>query len=54
LNDELIKALEQLISASEPFLSGDVVDETSGTIPLIYALKASIEQAKEAIEKAKQ
>ena len=39
--------LERLIKAAEPFLSGNVVDETSGTIPLMEELRAAIEEAKE-------
>ena len=44
--EEIIKAL---IEASKPFASGDVVTETSGTIPLTDRLKAAIELAEKAM-----
>lgn len=37
--------LKNLINASRPFVSGDVVDGTSGTIPLMERLKSAIESA---------
>ena len=37
--------LENLVNASRPFTSGDIVDETSGTIPLMKRLKSAIERA---------
>lgn len=43
--NEVLKALEKLATASRPFLSGDVVDETSGTIPLMRELEQAIEEA---------
>lgn len=42
-DSELI--LENLVNASRPFTSGDIVDETSGTIPLIDRLKSAIKRA---------
>ena len=39
---ELESALSDLIDASKPFTSGDVVDETCGTIPLMERLENSI------------
>jgi hypothetical protein len=39
-------ALSSLIWASECFLSSEVVDETSGTIPLMDRLERAIEEAK--------
>ena len=42
--------IEELIAAAEPFLSPDVVDETSGTIPLMERLRLAIEAAKKATD----
>ena len=42
-------AMLELIQAAEPFLSGDIVDKTSGTIPLMGRLKKAILQAKETL-----
>ena len=39
--------LENLINASRPFTSGDVVDEVSTTVPLIERLKSAIKRAEE-------
>jgi hypothetical protein len=39
-------ALGTLVSASECFLSSEVVDETSGTIPLMDRLERAIETAR--------
>lgn len=41
--------LQRLIAAAKPFLSGDAVDETSGTIPLVEELRAAIEDAEKSI-----
>lgn len=35
--------IERLSQAAKPFLSGDIVDETGGTIPLMKALREAIE-----------
>ena len=40
------KVIEELIKAAEPFLDGDVVDETSGTVELMTVLKDKIDAAK--------
>lgn len=48
---ECEKILLELIKASEPFLSGDIVDETSGTIPLMQHLQVVIERAENYLEK---
>jgi len=39
-------ALDRLIAAAQPFTSRDIVDETSGTIPLMEELAAAIEAAR--------
>lgn len=42
----IIKAdIKELIDAAKPFLSGDIVVETSGTIPLMERLEEAIERA---------
>jgi|WetSurMetagenome_2_1015567.scaffolds.fasta_scaffold913273_2 hypothetical protein len=46
MNDELIK---ELIDASVCFVSGDVVDETDGTLPLMEKLKETIIKAQKII-----
>jgi len=46
---KLIEALLELIAASKHFLRDGVVDETSGTIPLIEALEDAIEKAESII-----
>lgn len=38
--------MAELIQAAKPFLSGDVVDETDGTLPLMDRLGRAIKQAK--------
>jgi len=48
--DEIRKALRDLVEASEPFTSGDVVDETSGTIPLMKSLDDAIKAARELLK----
>ena len=42
--------IRELIEAVEPFNSGDIVDETSGTIPLMERLEKAIEAAKTLLE----
>lgn len=37
-------AVKELRDASEPFTSGDTVDETGGTIPLMERLGSAIEK----------
>lgn len=44
--NKMEKVLRALIEAAEPFTSGDIVDETGGTLPLMRALEEAIEQAK--------
>ena len=44
------KILRDLIEAARPFTSGDVVDETCGTMPLMEALENAIEQAQELLD----
>jgi len=44
---KLKTVLEELIEAAEPFASGDIVDETSGTIPLMNRLERAIDRAGE-------
>jgi len=39
------KLIKELIEASKPFISGDIVDETSGTILLMEALEEAINAA---------
>jgi len=39
------EALDRLVIAAQPFTSPDVVDETSGTIPLMEELAAALEDA---------
>ena len=41
--------LQELIEAAEPFTSGDTVDETGGTIPLMERLEEAIKRAKESL-----
>lgn len=41
------KVLQELIQAAEPFTSGNIVDETDGTIPLMERLEKAIKKAKE-------
>lgn len=40
--DDVVEAVTRLMNAAEPFTSGNTVDETSGTIPLMKELKAAI------------
>jgi hypothetical protein len=39
-----------LIAAAKPFTNDDVVDETSGTIPLMEKLRKAIEAAEKQLE----
>jgi hypothetical protein len=43
------ETLQELIEAAKPFTSGDVVDETTGTIPLMTVLQAAIDAAETAL-----
>jgi hypothetical protein len=43
------ETLQALIEAAKPFTSGDVIDETTGTIPLLEALQAAIDAAEAAL-----
>lgn len=45
MTKEQIECVRKLIAAAKPFLSGDVVDETSGTIPLLEQLEDAISDA---------
>jgi hypothetical protein len=47
---DVSEALQRLIAAAKPFLSGDVVDETTGTIPLMQALQDAITAAEKELE----
>lgn len=38
------KAVKELRDAAEPFTSGDIVDETEGTEPLMERLEAAIKR----------
>ncbi len=49
MSDDLVKAILELIEASRPFTGGDVVDETSGTIPLMDRLEEAISQMESAL-----
>ncbi len=42
--------LRLLIKRSKPFLDSDIVDETSGTIPLMSKLEHAIKLSEEALE----
>jgi len=42
----LTSLIRELIEAAEPFLSPDVVDETTGTIPLMIRLEYAIKEIK--------
>lgn len=42
--------LRELIESARPFTSGDTVDETCGTIPLMARLKKAIEAAEKKLE----
>jgi hypothetical protein len=50
MNEELA-LLKKMIEAALPFLSGDVVTETSGTIPLMERLEEVITEAKALLDK---
>lgn len=44
-----LKAIQDLVAAAKPFTNGNVVDETTGTIPLMERLQQAIEQVAEFI-----
>jgi len=48
--DDLESILNKLIEASIPFTSGDTVDETCGTMPLMELLEDTINQSKKLLE----
>lgn len=50
MTPEKTQTLKDLIAAAKPFISGEVVDETSGTIPLMEALRKAIEAAEKQLE----
>ena len=47
------KILRELIEAARPFTSGNTVDETSGTIPLMERLSEAIRNAEKALNNAR-
>jgi 2-methylisocitrate lyase-like PEP mutase family enzyme len=49
----LLAALLSLIEAARPFTSPEVVDETTGTVPLMDALDEAIRRAEAAVEAGK-
>jgi hypothetical protein len=46
LTSEEIQTIRRLVEAAKPFLSPDVVTETSGTIPLMERLEEVITEVK--------
>ena len=50
MTPEQKRILEALIAAAKPFTSDDVVDETSGTIPLMESLRKAIAAAERELE----
>ena len=50
---QIVSIIKELIEAAKPFLSGDVVDETSGTILLIERLEQAIETGECWLEEVK-
>jgi hypothetical protein len=46
VNEEIRRVLLELIDAASPFTSGDVVDQTGGTIPLMDRLEDAIDEAR--------
>lgn len=48
--DDLELMLNKMIEASMTFTSGDTVDETCGTIPLMELLEDAINQSKKLLE----
>ena len=42
--------IRKLTSAARPFTSGDIVDKTGGTIPLMDKLGEAIEEAERFVE----
>jgi hypothetical protein len=47
MNEAERKAVLELIEAAKPFLDGNIVDETCGTIPLMNRLEAAIDAIEE-------
>ena len=43
------EAVKALVDAAKPFTNPNIVDETSGTIPLMERLKKAIEDAEKSI-----
>lgn len=52
MTPEQLQAITELIEAARPFLDTNIVDETSGTLPLMDRLKQAIEQAEEVCHRA--
>ena len=50
--DRVTELAKRLIKAAQPFLSGNVVDETTGTIPLMADLSDAIDELEAEIEAA--
>lgn len=48
-NKRLVQVIIDLINASEPFLYDEIVDATTGTIPLVERLQTAILNARVAI-----
>ena len=44
------EAIKRLIEAAKPFTNGNIVDETSKTIPLMEELEKAIEAAQKALD----
>ena len=49
MTDKELILVNNLIEAAKPFLSGDVVDELTTTIPLMEELEKSINELQEVI-----
>jgi hypothetical protein len=47
--DPVKRALFDLMKAAAPFTNGDIVTETSGTIPLMESLEDAIKNAQEVL-----
>lgn len=54
MTDKEREVLLELIEAASPFTSGDTVDETDGTIPLMYRLEWAIYEARLLVPKIKE
>ena len=50
MNDQDRAILVELIKAAQPFASGDIVDETSGTLPLMARLVDALARARALLE----